>query len=101
MSMQVMRASDRERDRIVEILKEQTVQGRLSLEEFEQRTGAAYAARTRLQLQQLTEDLPETIRFGRGGPESEAADRHLPGRMPRCLAMLICCCGGPPRRRRF
>jgi hypothetical protein len=93
-----LRASDGERDRVVEILKEQTAQGRLSLEELEDRTGAAYAAKTRLQLQRLTEDLPGAVVFGHGEPDPIVADQHAASRMPAWRIVLACCCG-PPRQR--
>lgn len=94
-----MRASDSERDRVVEFLKEQTVQGRLTLEELEVRSGAAYAARTRLELQQLTEDLPGAAVFGRGGREPIAGDQNAAARAPAWIAVLACCCGLPRRWR--
>src|SRR6266540_365855 len=67
-----LRVSDGERDRVVEFLKDQTAQGRLNLEELEQRTGAAYAAKTRLQLQRLT---TRTIRCAVGCRDKWAAAR--------------------------
>jgi hypothetical protein len=53
-----VRASDAERDRITVFLKRQTVAGRLTVEELEQRIGAAYSARTREELRTLLADLP-------------------------------------------
>ncbi|WAP56272.1 DUF1707 SHOCT-like domain-containing protein [Streptomyces sp. S465] len=53
-----MRASDAERERIAEILREAVAEGRLDMEEFEERLGAAYAARTHGQLEPLVRDLP-------------------------------------------
>jgi hypothetical protein len=92
-----MRASDRERDRVVEFLKEQTAQGRLTMEELEERSGAAYAAKTRLELQQLTEDLPEAIAFERD--ERGARTARAPARTPAWRLVLACCCGMPRRWR--
>jgi hypothetical protein len=83
-----MRASDGERERVVEILKEQTAQGRLTLEELEERTGAAYAAKTRLQLQRLTEDLPAVAVFGRDRREPVTGDQ----RSPVWRVVIACCC---------
>lgn len=94
-----LRVSDGERDRVVEFLKEQTAQGRLSLQELEERTGAAYAAKTRLQLQQLTEDLPGAADFGHDQREPIAREQHFPARAPCLLAVIACCCA-PPRHRR-
>lgn len=53
-----MRASDQDRDNAVSILSEAYAVGRLSCEEFDERTGAAYSARTWGELRDLTADLP-------------------------------------------
>jgi hypothetical protein len=53
-----VRASDRERDRAVEELKEHAVAGRLTLSELAERVERAYAASTRAELEALTRDLP-------------------------------------------
>ncbi|MEU2248892.1 DUF1707 domain-containing protein [Streptomyces sp. NPDC019224] len=53
-----MRASDAERERIAEILREAVAEGRLEMEEFEQRLDSAYRARTHGELEPLVRDLP-------------------------------------------
>lgn len=53
-----IRASDADRERVVEILRQNNVEGRLTSEEFEERMSAAYAARTMGALAELTTDLP-------------------------------------------
>ena len=53
-----IRVSDDERERLAEELQEHTVAGRLSTEEYEERLGAVYAARTRSDLDALRGDLP-------------------------------------------
>ncbi len=53
-----MRASDAERERIAEILREAVAEGRLEMEEFEQRLDAAYRARTHGELEPIVRDLP-------------------------------------------
>ncbi|RPK83204.1 DUF1707 domain-containing protein [Streptomyces sp. ADI98-10] len=53
-----MRASDAERERIAELLREAVAEGRLDMDEFDQRLGAAYKARTRGELVPLVQDLP-------------------------------------------
>ena len=53
-----VRASDADRDRFADLLREQAAQGRLSLEEFSERVGAVYAATTRGELDRLVADLP-------------------------------------------
>ncbi|MDQ2982617.1 MAG: DUF1707 domain-containing protein [Actinomycetota bacterium] len=53
-----LRASDADRDRTVTLLREHSVEGRLTLDEFSQRMEQAYDARTVGELEQLTHDLP-------------------------------------------
>lgn len=54
------RASDADRERVVERLREAAADGRLDLDEFEERMGTAYQARTYGELDRLTTDLPDT-----------------------------------------
>ncbi|WNI27006.1 DUF1707 domain-containing protein [Streptomyces sp. ITFR-16] len=54
-----MRASDAERERIAEILREAVAEGRLEMTEFEQRLDSAYRARTHGELEPLVRDLPD------------------------------------------
>ncbi|MEU4210466.1 DUF1707 domain-containing protein [Streptomyces sp. NPDC026206] len=53
-----MRASDAERERVAEALREAVAEGRLDLEEFGERLEAAYKARTHAELEPLVRDLP-------------------------------------------
>lgn len=53
-----LRASDADRERVVARLREQVGEGRLTLEEFSQRSAAAYQARILGDLDALTRDLP-------------------------------------------
>jgi Domain of unknown function (DUF1707) len=53
-----VRASDAEREAIVEQLRVATVEGRLTLSELTERTEAAYMATTRGELVSITADLP-------------------------------------------
>ena len=54
-----LRASDDDRDAILRALERHTAEGRLNLDEFEQRSTAALAAVTVDDLAALTADLPE------------------------------------------
>jgi hypothetical protein len=54
-----IRASDGERDQVVELLQHHFADGRLTQAELEERAGAAFVARTRDQLGALTADLPD------------------------------------------
>jgi DUF1707 SHOCT-like domain len=53
-----IRASDKERDSVVDVLRDAYTDGRLTLEEFDERTSAAYASKTWGDLHELTTDLP-------------------------------------------
>lgn len=53
-----IRASDSEREQTVQLLREHSVDGRLTLEEFAGRIERAYLAKTRDELDELTRDLP-------------------------------------------
>jgi uncharacterized protein DUF1707 len=54
-----MRTSDQEREQTAEILRAAMAEGRLSLQEGEERLGSVYAARFRDELAPLTADLPD------------------------------------------
>jgi hypothetical protein len=56
-----VRASDAERELTVERLQRAVGNGRLSIEEFDDRAARAYAARTRSELADLTRDLPGNL----------------------------------------
>ncbi|ROP52925.1 DUF1707 domain-containing protein [Streptomyces sp. PanSC9] len=53
-----LRASDADRERVAEVLRDALAEGRLDMEEFEERLEAAYKARTYGELTPLTRDLP-------------------------------------------
>lgn len=53
-----LRASDAEREAVIARLTDATAEGRLTLAEFSDRAGRAYAATTRAELQPLLADLP-------------------------------------------
>lgn len=56
-----MRISDAERHHVTEILREAAGEGRLDLDELDQRLEAAYAARTYADLIPITVDLPGSV----------------------------------------
>ena len=58
MTDQAIRASDKERESVVDVLRDAYTDGRLTLEEFEERTSTAYASKTWAHLRELTADLP-------------------------------------------
>ncbi len=77
-SDQAMRASDRDRERAAEVLRDAYAVGRLDLEEFHDRAGAAYSAKTWGQLRGLTADLPAGQIPGQA--EHDADSRTAPAR---------------------
>lgn len=70
-----IRASDRDRDAVVGTLRDAFAEGRLTLDEFQERTTAAYAGRTWGDLRELTGDLPVQPPLGADLP----ADAHPDG----------------------
>jgi hypothetical protein len=53
-----MRASDSDRDRVAEALREAAAEGRLSMEELDERLDQVFAAKTYAELAPVTRDLP-------------------------------------------
>ncbi|MCF6473668.1 DUF1707 domain-containing protein [Nonomuraea sp. MG754425] len=54
-----MRASDADRDRVAAILREHTAQGRITMDEFNERLESLYKCKTYAELARLTVDLPD------------------------------------------
>src|SRR6516165_10672637 len=84
------RASDADRDAAAGLLNEAFAEGRLTADEHDQRLGAAYAARSWQQLQQLTADLPAVS----GAATEPMAPGLLSGAAPCLLSVLLIAC--PP-----
>jgi hypothetical protein len=57
-----LRASDAEREDVVAHLREQAAEGRLTVDELDERSERAYAARTVGELAELVADLPPPAR---------------------------------------
>ncbi|MCX4550868.1 DUF1707 domain-containing protein [Streptomyces sp. NBC_01387] len=70
-----MRASDAERERVAETLREAVAEGRLDMEEFEHRLDATYQARTHGELEPLVRDLPAPGSFKAGTPATSLGKR--------------------------
>jgi hypothetical protein len=66
MTVPPIRASDQERESVVDVLRDAFADGRLTFDEFEERTTAAYAAKTWIDLRELTSDLPTQPVLGAG-----------------------------------
>jgi hypothetical protein len=87
-----LRASDADRERVADILREAAGDGRLSMEELDERLDAVYAAKTYAELEPITRDLPQAgtaqapappaaggpLRFG-GEPTSHGAAAIMGG----------------------
>ena len=73
----LMKASDAERDEVVDALSEHFQAGRLTAEELEDRTGRALSARTLGELDVLTADLPAG-RLTKSVPEASPQRRGHP-----------------------
>ncbi|WP_067498736.1 DUF1707 domain-containing protein [Actinoplanes sp. TFC3] len=72
-----MRTSDAEREQVATILRAAMAEGRLSLEEGEERLSSVYASKYRDELAPLTADLPGGGRQAlRETPEARAATRR-------------------------
>jgi hypothetical protein len=82
-AQQSMLASDAAREGAVEILKSAYAEGRLLLEEYEDRVGRAFQARTYGELDALTGDIPQPL-----PPAFRPAPR--PRTNSKAVAALIC-----------
>ncbi|MFF8263948.1 DUF1707 domain-containing protein [Streptomyces virginiae] len=77
-----LRASDADRDRVVERLRDAVAEGRLDMDEFEERLEAAYKSRTYAELEPLTADLPAPTGPAASVPATVAAGGSAwPGRI--------------------
>ena len=89
-----LRIGDSDREAAATFLRENYAQGRLTLEEFNQRLDAAFAATTQRQLSQITHDLPHTgVPAGprpaaSGAQRRERVRRGYRAAPPRALRML-------------
>jgi len=73
-----IRASDQERESVVDVLRDAFTEGRLTLDEFEERTSAAYSSKTWTELQELTGDLPVQPLLGVGLSDRRQAPLSQP-----------------------
>ncbi|MFI6499713.1 DUF1707 domain-containing protein [Nonomuraea typhae] len=72
-----IRASDQDRDRIGEMLRVAVSEGRIDLEELNERLDRTYRARTLRELDEIVADLP-----GGGGPPTQAMPGPPTGALP-------------------
>ncbi|MEV0411097.1 DUF1707 domain-containing protein [Streptomyces sp. NPDC050448] len=82
-----LRASDADRERVAERLRDAVAEGRIDMEEFEERLEAAYTSKTYAELEPLTRDLPApggapmAVAASAPGPAVTPADRSWPSRV--------------------
>ncbi len=97
-----MRASDDDRDRVLQVLRDRAAEGRLSYDTFERRVDTALRARTKAELSELVRDLPPGNRLVRGltgvvsSVSAMTARLQAAWRAPR-LPRFALPPGGPPR----
>jgi Domain of unknown function (DUF1707)/Cell wall-active antibiotics response 4TMS YvqF len=101
-----LRASDADRERVAEALREAYAEGRLTAEEHAERVDAVYASKTMGDLVPLTRDLPAHSEVHRSSPTAAPASSARPSRSdlpparqedPKMIAVF----GGAERRGRF
>jgi len=88
-----MRASDADRDRVIDVLRAALGEGRLTPDEFEERTGAVLSARTFGELATFTADLPPVF-----GPPARSPSAPAPAAPPEGEEIRIVQKGGSVSR---
>ena len=80
-----LRASDADRERIANVLREAAGDGRLTMAELDERLDAVYAAKTYAELEPITHDLPATgTDYAPASPAAVAVDpARFGARAPR------------------
>jgi hypothetical protein len=100
----VVRLSDAERDRAIDVLRDHAAQGRLSPDTFMRRIEIALTARERGELDELTADLPGQGRFSRlavglvGAAASLGVRLRDAWRNPWLPALVLPAAGAPTLR---
>jgi hypothetical protein len=92
-----LRASDPERNAVVQRLQAALAEGRITVEEFSERSASAYAAVTLAELAALTRDLPGAVAPATHPLPSLAAPARRPDTAPPVVAVF----GGAVRRGRW
>lgn len=95
-SLPELRASDADRERTAELLRHAAGEGRLTIDELEERLGTVYETRTRSELERLTADLVVS-----GGPRPSGAWRMPVRTGPGGTNWLVSVLGGRDRKGRW
>lgn len=72
-----LRASDSDRERVADTLREAAGDGRLTMEELDERLDAVYAAKTYAELEPITNDLPQARAAAHGPVQAPTPARHV------------------------
>jgi hypothetical protein len=83
-----LRASDADRERVAEVLRRAAGEGRLALDELEERLGVVYGARTYAELEPVTADLPSHVAPAPRAPAAPPAARTTPSTKGGAVAIL-------------
>jgi Domain of unknown function (DUF1707) len=94
-----VRASDADRERVVDLLKAAFVEGRLTMDELGERVGGALAARTHAELAMMTAGIPARVAVAAPleiePPETgPVRARHRPGPRTTAAACLVAATAG-------
>jgi Domain of unknown function (DUF1707) len=84
-----VRTSRAEREQVIEVLKAAFVQGRLTMDEFEERIGQALTSRTYAELAAVTADVPTGLTLA-SPPHSRPARRRVQVRMNTAVTGGAC-----------
>ncbi|HEY3142652.1 MAG TPA: DUF1707 domain-containing protein [Acidimicrobiales bacterium] len=85
------RIGDAERQAVIDLLRHHTGQGRLTLDEFAERAGQVYAAKTHDELTEILSDLPEGVRPATPSvvvPTPQVGSPATPARRRRFVAIM-------------
>jgi hypothetical protein len=84
-----LRASDAEREQVIEDLRQHAADGRLTMDEFEQRVAEALAATTRGDLEPVLRELPALERAPQSRPRARRQVRLPSGRAVLIAAAVV------------
>lgn len=87
--IETMRAADTDRQKVADQLKTALDEGRLTLHEYDERVGLAYASKTYQELLMLLTDLPRPgLSAGEVRARHEAEQRRRARRLPTAMLVL-------------
>lgn len=96
-----VRASDADRDRVADILREALAEGRLDAEEHSERIDAVYRAKTLGELEPVVRDLPAGRSAEQAAPASAAYRTEAPACATGAKDNLVAIFSGSTRKGRF